>query len=253
MNQETSPSIKDKVLAAITSGQVKMLPRWHYVLKAILAISGAIMLSLALLFLASFIIFYLRQSGVWFAPGFGLRGIGVFLTSLPWLLILVAVVFVVVLEVLVKHYAFAYRQPLLYSALGIVLLVTLGGIAVAKTSFHGEFLRQAREHRLPFGEPLYREFGVKGARNVHPGNISELTENGFILSTRHDEDLTITVTPQTRFPIGYDLAEGDLVVVMGEREGDTVEAFGVRKIEAMPGEFMPRPPFPRHFQPPQSY
>lgn len=250
MPQIMPPSIKDKVLAAISSGQIKMHPRWHYVLKGALAILGVVMLMLGLLFLISFIMFYLHHTGAWFAPSFGFRGAQIFLTSLPWVLILTTVVFLILLEVLVKRYAFAYRQPLLYSALALIALVTLGGVAVAQTPLHSGFLRQAREHRLPFGEQLYKEFGMKGPRNIHPGTVRELIDSGFILGTRREENLTIRVTPQTRFPEGYDISEGDLVLVVGEREGDTVEAFGVKKIEAMPGEFIPRRQFPRHFRPP---
>src|SRR3990167_8644737 len=135
MNQEQSP-IKAKILAAIESGKVTMRPRWHFVLQATLVICGLVIVLLALLFLTSFIIFSLRNTGVWFAPSFGYRGIGVFLTSLPWLLIGLTVIFVVLLEILVKKYSFAYRQPLLYSALALVLIVTIGGVAIAQTPFN---------------------------------------------------------------------------------------------------------------------
>ncbi len=252
MNHTSPQTIKDKVLTAIKAGQVTMRPKWHYVLKAALMLTGAAILSLALLYLASFIIFYLRQSGVWFAPSFGFRGVAVFLTSLPWLLILVSIAFLIILEVLVRRYSFAYHQPLLFSALGIVLLTTLGGIAVASTPLHNTFLKQVKEHRFPMAEPLYFEFGVKGASNVHPGSIQILTDDGFVLHNRRDEEFNVIVTPRTRFPIGYDLTEGDFVVVLGERENGTIQAFGVREIEAMPGEFVPMPmhSFPARFRPP---
>ena len=249
MNQEQSP-IKAKILAAIESGKVTMRPRWHFVLQATLVICGLVIVLLALLFLTSFIIFSLRQTGVWFTPSFGYRGIGLFLTSLPWLLIGLTIVFIVILEILVKKYSFAYRQPLLYSALGLVLIVTLGGIAVARTPFHSGIMRQAREHHFPIAEPFYGDLGMMKPSGVHAGNIEEVTEGGFVLNSRRGESINIIVTPDTQLPSGYDLLEGDMVVVIGERDDDTVQALGIREIEAMPGEFMPHYPFPQRFRPP---
>ena len=249
MNQEPSP-IKDKILAAIDTGKVKIRPRWHFILQTSLIIVGVALISLTLLFLISFIIFSLRNTGVWFAPSFGYRGIGVFLTSLPWLLIVLTVIFVVLLEILVKKYSFAYRQPLLYSALALVLIVTIGGVAIAQTPFHRGVMRQTFERHLPIAEPFYRGGGMMGPGLIHAGSIEEITANGFILSSRLGEDLNIITSPKTQFPAGYDLIEGDLIVVMGERSDDTVQAFGVREIEAMPGEFIPRHQFPQRFRPP---
>lgn len=249
MNHEQSP-IKDKILSAIQSGQVKMRPRWHFILQASLTACGVIIVLLALLFLTSFIVFSLRQSGVWFTPTFGYRGLGIFITSLPWLLIGLAVIFMIILEILVKKYSFAYRQPLLYSVLSLVLLVTFGGLAVARTPLHSGLLKQTRENRLPLAEPLYRGYGMMKMEGVHAGSIEEMTENGFVLNSRRDERLNIIVTPETQFPGGYDLVEGDLVIVMGPRDNGNVSALGIRKIEAMPGELVPYRQFPQRFKPP---
>ncbi len=251
MNQERL-QIKNKILTAIESGKVKMRPRWHFVLQTSLIIVGIILVALALLFLASFIIFSLRHSGVWFAPAFGSRGLGIFLASLPWLLIWLSVVFVIILEILVKKYSFAYRQPLLYSALGLVLIITIGGIAVAQTPLHGGIMRQTIEKHLPIAEPFYRGGGRLGPERIQAGSIKEITEDGFVLNSRRGDDLRIIITPATKFPSGYDLIEGDFIVVMGERDDDIIQALGIKEIEAMPGEFMPFNPYPKRFKPPSA-
>lgn len=244
-------TLRDKVLDAIHSGRVKMRPRWHFVLKTILAISGTAIVLLALLYLASFILFILRQTGVWFVPAFGFRGVVTFLFSLPWLLILISVIFVVILEILVRRYAFAFRRPLLYSVLGIVLFVILGSFVVARTSFHRGVFRYAQSHQLPVAGPLYREFGMHRMRQVHPGTIRELTDQGFILENPSGETLVIVISPQTRLPFGFDFGEGDAVVVFGERDNDTVRAAGIRKIDEHVMDRVPRKPgMYRQFRPP---
>lgn len=159
MNLELkTKSIRDRVAAAIASGQIKMRPRWHFAAQAALLAVGVILFALALLYVASFVVFIMHQTGLWRAPGFGWVGLRAFLFSLPWLLLAAALIFLVILEVLVKRYAFAYGRPLFYSVIGIVLLVIVGGFLVERTSLHRGLLRQAKENRLPWVGPLYRNY-----------------------------------------------------------------------------------------------
>ncbi|MEW6610234.1 MAG: hypothetical protein AB1352_01205 [Patescibacteria group bacterium] len=223
-------SLRDKVLSSIKNGKVRMRPRWHFILKTALAISGGIILTLALLYLVSFIFFVLRVNGVWFVPVFGFYGVRTFFVSLPWLLIITSLIFILILETLVRHYSFAYRQPLLYSILGILILVIIGGFVVAQAPFHKKLMIRAQENRLPVTGPFYREFGMHRFRDIHPGIIASTTDDGFILRTRHGEMLTIMMASETRLPFGYNFIEGDGVVVFGERDDDSVKARGIVEV-----------------------
>src|SRR3989344_577393 len=101
MENHNHNSIKDAVLAKIKSGQAKMKPRWHFVLKDALFAMGSVIVALTLLYLLSFVIFVLHRNGAWFAPSLGLRGAREFFFALPWLLILTMAVFAGILEILV--------------------------------------------------------------------------------------------------------------------------------------------------------
>ncbi len=229
-NETPKKSIKDKVLETIRNGRVKMHPRRHFILKTALVITGCVLLSFSLLFLISFILFITHQNGVWFVSVFGFRGLRSSFVSLPWLLILVSILFIFILELLVKCYSFAYRKPLLYSAGAIILFAVIGGGIVASTPFHRGLFERARKDRLPITGPLYRGFGTPRSQNINPGIIETITENGFVIMTPRGEKLDVTVTPETRLPLGFDFAEGNFVVVFGERDGGTIHALGIRKI-----------------------
>ncbi len=231
MNNETQKQpIKEKVLSAIKSGQVAMRPRWHFVLKAVLAIAGGIILMLALLSLVSFMIFISRETGAWFVPIFGFRGLHVFLFSLPWLLLFFLIVFILALEMLVRRYEFAYRKPLLYSAFGIVGFVFIGGFVVAQTSFHRRMFLYAEQRRLPIAGPLYRRFGEAPPANVYRGKVTERMPDQFRMKS-HREMFQVLITPETRLPYGTDFGDGDVVVVFGDRDGNVIKAFGIRKLD----------------------
>src|SRR3989344_2081055 len=141
-------SIHEAVLERIRGGEVTMRPRWHFMLKATLVVAGIALAGLTLLFVVSLAMFALRASGVWFMPAFGWHGFAVFLWSLPKLLILLAIVFIIILELLVRHYAFAYRRPLLISALMVIALALLGGFWFLKpTSTPGPLKRPKPKDR----------------------------------------------------------------------------------------------------------
>jgi len=232
MNKQGSEnSVSSKIEEAIKSGQVKMRPRWHFILKTVLAISGALFALLTILYLASLIIFILRLSGAWFAPAFGIGGIYIFLSHLPWLLVFLAVVFITVLELLASRYSLAYRQPLLYSALVIIILSILGGYGLERTELHGRLADYAEKDQLPFAGQIYRNFNRQRFNDILRGEVSSTTDEGIIIKNRNNEYLNIIFTPQTRFSGKNDFKFGDFVVILGDRDDQNIQAKGVSAIK----------------------
>ncbi len=228
MEQQKKQPIKEKVLAAIRGGEVEMRPRWRFVFGAILFGTGMMLLALVLLYLVSFILFTLRQTGIWFIPWFGSRGAMVFLQSLPWVLILLSVVFLVVLEVLVRRYSFAHRKPLLYSVLGLVCIITIGGIVTAP--WHGNLFDSAREDKLPVLGGFYRGFGLQRFEGVRRGFVTGLAPDGFVIKDLRGITSTVFITPRTRLIPKGDFEEGDAVVVFGVETSNQIEAESIQKI-----------------------
>ena len=66
--------IKNKILAAIQSGEVKQHSHRYFIWRGILIGTGIGLVLCLVLYLASFILFIMRQTGVWFVPAFGFRG-----------------------------------------------------------------------------------------------------------------------------------------------------------------------------------
>jgi len=244
--KEQNESISARIIGAVKSGEIKMRPKWHFIFRAILWTVGVAIVALALVYSASLFVFIMARTGIWVAPVFGLRGLVVFLTSLPWLLLILVVVFIVILEIMVRRYSFAWRQPLIYSTVAILIVVAAGGILIAATPFHSEL-----SHCRPFERPLppsyigasvpprgsdcgtgiYRDLGPRRFNDIHAGVITEFSLPNFTISNRQQEKLLILVTRRTRLPFGEDFMVGDAVVVVGERQGDQVEAFGISEID----------------------
>lgn len=243
-NDNNKNSIQQNVLKAISAGKVKMRPKWIFVFHTALLVVGTILIALTVLYLASLIIFILRQTGVLHVPGFGLHGINTFFASAPWILILIAIVFIILLQVLIKKYSFGYGRPLLYSAFGIILLVVVGGLLVEKTSVHRQLFMRAENHNLPMAGGLYRLFGERDHDGITIGAIIEFRDPDFTISTQGGEVVMVDVTPQTKSFPGMILNVGKIVEVFGGRHDNLVTAEGIREFDGQmrPGRGGP-PPF----------
>ncbi len=228
-DKDTKPSLEKNVMDAIHSGRVHMRPRWKFVLSGVLAGLGALILVCTLLFIMSFAIFMLRQSGALFVPVFGMRGVFAFFAALPAILVVLLIVFLIVLEILVRRYRVGYRMPLLVSVLLILVIVFFGGYVLERTRIHEQLLHDAR---MPDGLPppiaiLYRS-GSEHIPDIYHGTIIEMSSSGFVMSDDNGAGTTtIIIDRHTELPLGSAFQPGDEVVVFGTQASDTVHALGV--------------------------
>lgn len=241
------PTLQERLKAAIERGELAMKPRWRLVLPTLLALCGVLTLLFLVLYVSSFSVFIMRQTGLWTLPPPRISEAGTLFFALPWMLIIVIVVCATVLYVLLRRFSLSYAHPLVYTLCGVLVLAVGGGIVLGHTRLHPFLYQQARENRLPFAAPLYLQYEVPASRNVVIGTLIEKTGSGFTLLER-DDAVTVHLTPQTRIPREGIPSEGEIVVVLGDRDDDHIEAYGVRLLHdglARPTPRFRRAPPPR--------
>lgn len=220
--------IQQEVLDAIASGRVKMRSKWYFILQTILAIVGGVILGLFLIYIGGFILFLLLQSGAIYAPGLGFSGWYIFLRSLPWLLILLSLVFILVLVLLINHFSFSYQRPLLYSLLGILIIVTGASLIVAFVPANSIFFNYANP---PLLGGYYSNYGAGELTDIHRGEIIALAENGFVLEGLSGETSTVLFGEAMPTSTGLGLHAGDLVIVFGDRDQNGfIEASAIDRV-----------------------
>ncbi len=235
-------NIQDNILKKIKAGEVDMKPKWHFMLRTGMLVFGVIVVALLSIYLLSFLFFFMNQSGLTQAFGFGFRGISFFVMSSPWLLIGASAGFLVLLYFLVKQYSFSYRRPLVYSMVGVVFLVLLGSWFIQTTMTHhkvGSFLER---HEVPVFSPMYRGATQERPEGMTVGVVTELTDAGFLLESEQGEILTIVVTPETRMRPGAELVLGERAAVFGDRVENTITAFGVKLVGDKKFDQLRKPP-----------
>lgn len=234
-------TLHDNLLQQIKDGDLDMKPRWHFVARAVLYISGTVLTVLTAVYLLSFILFLLRESGVGFALLHGFQGVSIFLWSAPWLLVAVAVVFVGALYVLVSQFAFSYSRPLVYTLFGVIGLVVIAATVLGSTSFHGRVEQAARSYQVPGFAPLYQLVDERRS-GVTLGVVDMITDDGLVVTDRDGQELMVIMTSMTRVPPDTTFAVGQSVVVLGTVQDDVITALGVRPASA--GRTIQRKPRP---------
>jgi len=230
-------SLTEKVINKVKSGQVKMKPKMYFVLKTVLFSLITLFTALFALFLMSFIIFVLKANGVWFLPSFGLKTIGMFFTSLPWILILIAIILIIVLELLVKNFSFAYRRPIFYSVLVIIIFIALGSFTIGRIQIHDNLFLKAQEDKLSIAGKFYREFSKSKSSQMHKGVILDVIDNGFYLKTFDGEILTVITDSNTKLPLDKSISKDDKIIILGERSDDNVKAVDIRTVNYRNSKF----------------
>jgi hypothetical protein len=217
-------TIKEKVTSAIASGNTHMRPKWHFVLRGALLSLGLILIAIALLYVTSLIVFAFKQTGLIMTPGMGGHGLGVFFSSAPWILIGTTILFIIVLEILARKFAFAYKQPLLLSLVVILGIATIGTFAISQTRMH-EFLHErARANMLPGFGSIYQRLDAGIPEQVIPGTVIAFTDTTLTLIQPNGEEATIAITKETRFMHGEHPSLGDSIVVLVHKEDTSLIA-----------------------------
>ncbi|MEN9342052.1 MAG: hypothetical protein RIQ54_308 [Candidatus Parcubacteria bacterium] len=229
MEQNSKTSIEKSVIAAIKSGAVSMRPRWYFVLVGVLYAVATVTVLLVSAYTTGLVLFVLQQTGVFFASEFGTRGFFIFARSLPWVLVLLLLIFLVTLEVLVRRYAFSKQKPVLYTAVGIFLTVAVIGIMTAP--IHQKIFLMVKQDKLGITGGMYRRF-IEGKDNeVRKGVVVSMTPDGFIIEHASGATSSVTITKQTvLFPVREIIEVGNSVAVFGQEQRGCIDAYGIRKI-----------------------
>jgi len=222
---------KHKILEKIKNKEVKMRPKSYFVLRTTLYILGIILTFLFAIFLASFIVFSLQISGASQFPALGLRGLIPFLVAFPWVLVIFALIFIIILQIFAKKFSVVYKKPLLYSILGIIVFVLLVSFAIANTPFHRTLFRSAQEGKLPIMGPMYKGRFVDPSHNMCIGEVVEVADDGFQVETVKGESVGIIISSETYLPSDGKIEKGELIMIMGERKDSIINAFKVIKIK----------------------
>lgn len=216
-----------KIMDDIDNSELQMHSKTYFrVLNlALIGVSGLFLMLSALTILIAFRdIKYGDSLGL---RGYGAKGYGEFLQTLPWLAIVFGLLAFLIAYTLVKHFDFTYKHRL-YTVVGALVFAVAGlSIVFASTGIESALSRSG-----PF-EGL-RTFSRFSEEHSISGEIVHIDEDEIIIFSVKGETVNVYLSENTRKgPSGFTV--GEVVFVVGDKQGDgTFEAYGIRRGERPP-------------------
>jgi len=117
-------NLEEEVMKKITSGQVKMKPKWYFAVGSLLMIVGLVSLTLTAIFLVNLTVFLVRKQG----PGYG--RLEIMLNTFPWWIPILAVLGMVMGILLLKKYDFSYKKNFFLVVMFFLSSIIIAALAI---------------------------------------------------------------------------------------------------------------------------
>lgn len=242
-HQKQENNLAKKLIEKIQNGNIKMRPKVYFVLRAILFAVLSLIILFFIIYLVSFIFFSLRLNGGWFLLAFGPTGFGKLLMALPWLLIIASIVLILILQLFAERISFVYRRPVFYSLLAIIAIVIATGFLIDRTPLNDQLFQRARQGNLPIIGPFYRDNSFRPQiPGVYNGIVASINNDGFSLTTSNGDTIKVITNSDNPRLLVTKIKVGDTLVVIGQKNGDVINAMDFRMINEDPNLFIPPPP-----------
>lgn len=238
---------RDEILSRIKQEGVAMKPRLFFTAQIIAIAATALATLVVSVFIFNFILFSIRINSHDAFLAFGPRGFLAFLRFFPWPFLLADIGLIILLEWLIRQFRFGYRMPIAYVVGGILALTLVLGLTLDRGTFLNDHLMQnAGGPGIP--PPIGRMY--RDARNGPHDGICRCTVTAIDGNMLTVEDyrngatstFTVILPENDRRATTTGISVGDVVMVAGDRNGNEIRAFGVKK--AM-DRFMPVPGGPK--------
>lgn len=228
MSRERKVNLEEKILRRIKEDNITLRSRYVFIAKK-LGLGGGFVLSLILAVLFFNIAFFsLRNSGNLEFLSFGQLGLLAFLESLPYEWVIVAVLFFVGAGVLLSRYDIAYKKPFKILVAILVVLVLAGATILTISEVNEKLEEEAVEGRNPVLGLFYgRRKGVW--RHGLIGEIIHIQGETLTIRTPENKQITVEMVEEESSPSRADFEIGEWIRAVGQRKGDSLQAFAVRR------------------------
>lgn len=153
----------------IATNQIKMIPRWQFVLRtSLLSIVGFLVL-LFIVYALSLFVFLIRRDA---PPTNAMHDILFNLNVMPVVIVLFSIVGIVLIEILTKKYTFAYRVPSIVLFLIIITFVSAVSTFVDRIMFHDHMHKMFLNNKMDTLDFIYERPTFRNRQN----NIMNMIE-----------------------------------------------------------------------------
>lgn len=161
MSKKNKLNIQNNIISQIKKGEIKMKPKWYFVLGSSLMFLSLIGISMALIFFINLNLFFARRNG----PLASLKMETIF-STFPWWILVIAIFGIILAIWLLKKYDFSYKKNSYLIIIAFIFSLFMGGFLLDKLGLN-EYLSRGRMKKIYQHIELNEGQGgsVKGIKN----------------------------------------------------------------------------------------
>jgi hypothetical protein len=233
--------LKTKILHTLSKENIKMIPRWKFMLYSSLGIIGIIFAFLLAVFAGSLFLFVLSKYGFMYMSFFDLIATARALNLIPILLLVMTVFLLVVIEMISRNYTFSFRKPLAVTLLVLTSLTVVISFVLSQTGMHQYIRDYARSHHMDMMSRAYdrpRPFKGENGMTVIRGEVVKTSTTTATVKLFDGSILTVYASTTAN---GFSKPEvGSDIVIFGRFLGERFQIMSIQLIE--PGSPLPSLP-----------
>ena len=234
MKEEFKKNIIDK----IKNGEIKQIPKWHFVLKSTALLLSFLGVALVTVYFIVFVTLVFREHEIFRLFDVDGRGVFAFIHAAPWLLFFIILLLYLVLQILIRKYSFIYTKPLFITILGVFVTTVIVSAGVFFLDRNQRFARLGEGKDMPILGRLEKKYRGENFENITHGQIVEISEEYIKIKTLRKERF-YQVVPKDKdkyMSMKNDLILGDKVMVIGEKNDFLINADIIKKSDFLPFE-----------------
>lgn len=136
------PNMEKIVMGKIKSDELKMRPKWLFILGSILTMAGLVGLTVGAIFLTNLTIFLIRKRG----PGYG--RLELMFESFPLWIPVLAILGIVLGIWMLKKYEFSYKKNFLLIIISFIASIIIAGLLIDQLGLNTVWSRQGPMRRF---------------------------------------------------------------------------------------------------------
>lgn len=143
-------NIENKIMDKVLSGEVKMKPKWYFILGSITSFVGLVGMIIGAIFLTNLTFFFIKKQGP------GTARINMMLESFPLWVPILAVAFIILGIWMLKKYDFSYKKNFIVVAVTVVTAIILSALIIDLLGLNEIWAKRGPMRRLYMEDSYYR-------------------------------------------------------------------------------------------------
>ena len=245
MNDDKKINISDKVIKQIKDDDVKMRSKWIFVAEKLGMESGVLLSILIGIIMLSFVLYVVEKNGAFEFTEFGFGGWLVVFDNIPYDLVIIAIVFFIIANYIIRQFDFSYRKHFYLISCGVIFFIMIAGLGLMWSGVSHSMFDKISGAKILSKVYENKITNVPSGEKAVVGKVVKISPNSLLLQTPQGKIIEVKFTQKIEHPMDLKYGQGQMVKIFGSKNGEVFRAQIIRVVKPGQSKYfreMPPPP-----------